>query len=346
MRFGFRGDEAHGHTTQPRATGAADAVGVVGRRAGKVVIHHGGQLGNINPACGQIGGHHHLPAFILELLQDLGARALAKPAVKRRCVDACFVELFCDVICGVLGGHENQHPGPLVLLNQVLEQLGAPGGIHHDGALGNIGLCLLGGGNLDAHGVAQQALRQRFHLLGEGGREKQVLAALRQQLQHGLQFFGKTQVQQAIGLVQHQALNLAQPQCVVLHQIQQPARRCHDHICAPAQAHHLRVDRDPPVQHGHPGARGQGQRELAEYLAHLGCQLARGHQHQNAGVPLLGCALQGLEQGQGKGGGFTGPRLGAGQDIASFQHRWNGRCLHRRGRSETAGHSGLGKCWG
>ena len=62
--------------------------------------------------------------------------------------------------------------------------------------------------------------------------------------------------------------------------------------------------------------------------------------------PFAGGVLQGLQQRQGKGGGFPGAGLGAGQDIASFQHRWNGRCLHRRGRSETTGHSGLGKRWG
>ena len=63
------------------------------------------------------------------------------------------------------------------------------------------------------------------------------------------------------------------------------------------------------------------------------------------GSPLLGALCKAWSKGRAKGG-FPGTGLGTGQDIASFQHRWNGRCLHRRGRSETTGHSGLGKCWG
>ena len=78
MRFGFRVMKLTATPLCP-ARPVRPMRGVVGRRAGKVVIHHGGQLGNINPACGQIGRHHHPPAFILNSCKDLGARVWLSP---------------------------------------------------------------------------------------------------------------------------------------------------------------------------------------------------------------------------------------------------------------------------
>ncbi len=98
VSFGFRRDEAHRHAAGAGPPGAADAVDIVGRSARQVVVDHGRQPGDVDAARSQIGGHHHLPALVLELLQHLPARALAQPAVEGRGVDARLVELFGDVL--------------------------------------------------------------------------------------------------------------------------------------------------------------------------------------------------------------------------------------------------------
>ncbi|MOA09046.1 hypothetical protein D3C78_1288530 [compost metagenome] len=77
-----------------------------------------------------------------------------------------------------------------------------------DGGLAFAGV----GGNVHAHRIAQQALRQRFDFLWKRGREKQGLALCGQQGQRALQFVGKAQVQQAVGFIEHQHLHLRQAQ--------------------------------------------------------------------------------------------------------------------------------------
>ena len=76
----------------------------------------------------------------------------------------------------VLCGHKHQHTGPPVRLHQMAQQLGAAFRIDLDGTFLDVGRVRGRCRNLDAHGVAQQALRQLLHLVRESGREQQVLA--------------------------------------------------------------------------------------------------------------------------------------------------------------------------
>ena len=108
------------------------------------------------------------------------------------------------VFGGVLRGNKHQHPAPARFLHQVRQQRCALGRVHGNGALLHHGVGDGGGFNGDVFGLVQQAGGQRLHRVGEGGREQQILAARRQQRQHAAQLVGKTQVEQAVGFVQHQ----------------------------------------------------------------------------------------------------------------------------------------------
>ena len=98
------------------------------------------------------------------------------------------------------------------------------------------GWCLRFGRDLDAHRVAQQRLRQRLHRGRKSGREKQVLPLHGQQGQDARQLFGKAQVEQAVGFVEHQRRDTAQAERVVVDQVQQAPRRGHHDVGAAAQA--------------------------------------------------------------------------------------------------------------
>lgn len=135
---------------------------------------------------------------------------------------------------------------------------------------------------VDRFGVAQHAVGQRLDRLREGGREQQVLPLRRQLREDAAQFLGEAQVEQAVGLVEHQRGDRVEPQRVVLDQVEQPARRGDDQVGTAAQAHELRIDRHAAEDHRDAQPVGQCAREVAQGLADLGRELARGHQHQRA----------------------------------------------------------------
>ena len=255
------------------------------------------------------------------------------------------VQLGREPLGRVLRGHEHQHALPAVVLDQLAQQLGAAARVDRDGALQHHGLGLRRGGHVHALRVTQQAARERFHGGREGGREKQVLSLRGQQGEHAVQLVRKTQVEQTVGLVQHQQLHRREPQCVVLHQVEQAPGRGDHHVGAAAQRHELRVDGHATKCHRDARAGGQVLRQAAQHLAHLGGQFARGHQHEGAHAPrcVHGPALQALQQRQGEGRGFARSGLGRGEQIGAAQHGGDGFQLDGGGRGEAEFGGGLGE---
>ncbi len=171
--------------------------------------------------------------------------------------------------------------------------------------------------------VVQQLVGQRLDVVGEGRGEQQVLTLGRQLGQHAADVVDKAHVEHAVGFVQHQNFDLGQVNRVLVFQIQQTARRCHQDVDAAAQLHHLRVDADAAEHH---------QRTQVQVLAvgtHVFADLRgqfagwrqdqRTHRATALGVRLVMLAQQ-LQQRQGKAGGFTGAGLGAGHQVTAFQH--------------------------
>ena len=328
-------DEADRQAAFTGAAGAADAVhvGLWGAREVKVDDHR--QLIDVQAARGQIGGDQHLQVAGLEVGQRHLARALAHLAMQRGRGNAEPGQLAGDMLAGVAGRHKHQHPTPAVVLDQVAQQLGAARGIDLDRAL--LDGCHVFGraqfGHVNAQGLAQQGLRQRVNGGREGGREQQALARRRQLREQARQLVGKTGVEQAVGLVEHQCGDIAQAQRVALDQVEQPARRGHHHLGAAAQRHHLRVDRDAAVDDQHLDRLGQLPRQRAQRFTDLGRQLARGHQHQRQRAARRGAraALDVLQQRQSKGRGLARAGLRRGQHVAASQQRRDRRGLDRRG---------------
>ncbi len=177
----------------------------------------------------------------------------------------------------------------------------------------------------------QQAGGQFADGLGEGGGEQQGLAASRQQCQDLVQFPAETEIQHAIGLVQHQHLQLAQLQRVLGVQVEQSPGRGDQYVGAPAQCHHLRIEADSTIGDG--DAQWQVSTIVAQLVADLLGQFARGREHQGAHAVGGGrCAVtESLQQRQRKAGGLAGAGLRGGDQITSSQDQRNGLRLYRRG---------------
>ncbi len=277
MRLGLGADKAQGHARFARAPGASNAMRVVHRRARQVKVHHHRQLRNVQTARRHIGGNHHAQTRSLEIRQYLRALALAQITVKRLRMNARLAQFFGHHLGGVLAGDKHQYTAPMVLLNQVAQQLRALPAINRNGALLNVRRAFWLGLHRHPQRVVQQRVRQCLHRRRKGRREKQVLPLLRQQLQNALQLVGKTQIKQTVGLIQHQRFDLANAQSIVIEQIKQAPRRGHHNVRAAAQAQHLRINRHPAKHDGNLHRPRQVRGQSQNLLANLGTQLARGH---------------------------------------------------------------------
>src|SRR6185436_18471 len=121
--FLIQAHQADGGAVVAGAAGAADAVNVVFRHIGDFVVHHVRQLIDVDAASGDIGGHQGADLAALEFGQRLRARRLALVAVQRHRLDAVLGEKFSDVVGAELGAGEHQYLAPLVLLDDVGQQL-------------------------------------------------------------------------------------------------------------------------------------------------------------------------------------------------------------------------------
>ena len=250
MRGAIGADEADGLAAGAGAAGAADAVGVIHRRARQVVVDHGRQAGDVDAARGHVGGHQDLQTAGLEIGQHLAALSLAAIPMQRGGADAGGLQLAGHPVGAMPAGHEDQHALPAMGVQQMAQQQGALRRVHLDHALADVRRGGVTWRDVDALRLIQQLFRQRAHRGREGGGEQQVLAVGRQQGQHAAQFVGEAEVEQAVGFVQHQGFDGGKPQRIVRQQVQQPAGRGGDNVGAAAQGHHLRIDGDAAENHG------------------------------------------------------------------------------------------------
>ncbi len=296
----------------------------------QVKVDHQRQVIDIQAAGRHIGRHKHLDFAGLEAVQRALAGSLRAVTVDAVGIHTLGQQTLYQLIDAVAGLGEHQHLLPALLAQQVAEQVHLAFFIHRHQPLLNAGGRGIARADFDAQRVIQGQPRQHADLVGESGREQQRLALAWQRGVHRLQFFGKAQVEHAVGFVQHQGLHLIELHGVLPEQIEQAPRGGHQQVDTTAQAHHLRVDADPAIHRV--GAQRQVLGILAHIVVHLLGQLTSGHQHQCAdrvAGHLLAFQRQALKHGQGKARGLAGAGLGRGHQIAAGQHGGDGLGLHR-----------------
>ena len=106
-----------------RAAGAADAVDVVLGHHRQVVVDHQRQVGNVEPARGDIGRDQHARLAGLEVAQGFLALRLALVAVDRDGLEAGGFQLFGQAVAAVLGLAEHQHLVGVALGQDVDQQV-------------------------------------------------------------------------------------------------------------------------------------------------------------------------------------------------------------------------------
>ena len=189
-------------------------------------------------------------------------------------------------------------------------------------------------GDFDQRRRIEQVVGERLDFVGESGREEQVLALRRQLREHALDVVDEAHVEHAVGFVEHENLEMRHVDGLLLHVIEQTARRRHDDIDAALQRVDLRIDADAAEHHGrlqlHVLAIG------AHAFLDLRGEFARRREDQRAHVALRTgggrCHLrQALQDRQREAGGLAGAGLRAGEQVAAIQDGRNGLELNRRG---------------
>ena len=334
------------------AARAADAVDVVGRLGRHVKVHDVAHVADVDAAGEDIGRHQHVDGAVAEGRKRALALGLAAVAVDRGGLDALALQTTAAAVGAVLGAHKDDSALRALLFEELGQQvvLGLDGHREHklvDGVGGRRGRR-----DLHAGRVAHQVGDLAHGLLVERCREQQRLA-LGRRLAHNTTDGGqKAHVEHAVGLVEHQHLDLVQVAGALLDQIDQTARRGDQDVAAVLEGSSLRL-----VAHathdGHGDMAGDVG-DLARDLVDLLGKLARGGDDEHHGAAavalgLLGTAtavaaaalahrlgrsdvLQIVHGRQQKGGRLAGAGLGGGKQVAALEHHGDGAGLNGRGR--------------
>jgi hypothetical protein len=188
--------------------------------------------------------------------------------------------------------------------------------------------------DFDGFRVLHERARQLANLLREGGREQQVLARRGQQGEDLADVVDEAHVEHAIGLVQHQDLDLLQVDGPLLHVVEQPAGRGDDDVDPAAQRIDLRLHADAAVdaRRFHLGVLAVG----AHALLDLERELARRGDDQHADLLRdRGALRKELQDGQHKARGFPGAGLRGAEQVAACEDYRDGLRLDGGGNGVT-----------
>ena len=315
------------------AAGAADAVHVVFRHVGQFEIDHLRQLVDVQTARGDVGGDQHRQRAVLELRQRTRTCGLALVAVDGGRLDAMLGQVLGELVGAVLGAGEHQRLEPLLFLDQVGEQFALLFLANHVDGL----IDALGGGVTRRHfhrgRVVQQTLGELADLVGEGGREQQVLALLGQQREHLADVADEAHVEHAVGLVQHQEFDAREVERALADVVEQAPRGGDQDVDTLLERTDLRVDVDAAEHHQ------RGERQMLavglDRFFHLGGEFARRGEDQAARaagwVWVHVRSGQHVQQRQRETRGLAGAGLRRGEQVATRQHLGNGLGLDGRG---------------
>jgi hypothetical protein len=151
--------------------------------------------------------------------------------VDRHRADAVLRQLLGEPVGAVLGAREHEHLEPVVLADQMREQLALAIAIDRvdllrDGFRGRVAAC-----DFDQRRRIEQAVGERLDLVGEGRREQQVLTPRRQLREHALDVVDEAHVEHPVRFVEHEDVEIRQVDRL-LHVVEQAARRRDDDVDA------------------------------------------------------------------------------------------------------------------
>ena len=176
----------------------------------------------------------------------------------------------------------------------------------------------------------EELVDQFGHLRGHGGREEEGLLALGQPLEDLLHVVDKAHIQHPVGLVQHEDLQLAEVQQLLLVEVDETAGGGHQNIHAPADGVHLGGLAHAAEDHRR--AQAEVFAVSLDALLDLEGQFPGGGENEgpDGAQPTGMGGGKTLQNGGGKGAGLAGAGLGDAQHVPPRKGRRDGLFLDGR----------------
>ncbi len=193
-----------------------------------------------------------------------------------------------------------------------------------------------GGSGFDAHRVTHVGFDQMLHRGFDGGGEQQRLPRSGHGVYHAGDRGQEPHVEHAVGFIEHEHADAGEIDQFAAEEIVEAAGRSDHDFGALADGFQLRIfaqaaDHGGGADAGSIGKLGEGfmdlQREFARGAKDYDARAARAGLR---GVGLGAVAQQQFDHGQHKGQRLAGSGLRGGDQVASGEGRFDGKCLNRR----------------
>ena len=327
-------DERDRGALAARAAGAADAVRVAGDVARHVVVDHVRHVAHVETARGDVGRDERLDLARAEGAHDAEARGLVVAAVQRLDREGQALEAPVEPVDVLAPAAEDEQH---VLLGAALDHADQRQRLvvlaDRDPVLLDIvdGLEAARGGDLGRRArVLARELEQRRR---EGGREEQRLALLGDEREDHLDVVEEADLEHLVGFVEHRELRPGEGEEALLVEVEHAAGRAHDDLRAALQRADLAVHRfAADDQRDLDSARLA---ELAQHVADLLREFARGRQHEAQHAGARGVDLRHHRRAEGER--LAGAGLGLGDHVLAFEHGADRQALDRRGLGDAHG---------
>ena len=282
------------------AAGAADAVDVVLGDVRQLEVDDVRQLVDVDAARRDVGRDEHLQVAALEFGQRPRARALALVAVDRHRGDVVLEQMLDEAIGAMLHAREDEHLVPVVVLDEMDQQVLLHLAADRMHLLRDRFRGLVAARDLDQHRRIQETVGDRLDLVAEGRRKQQALLFRRQHREHLLDVVDEAHVEHAIGLVEHEDLDVREVERALAVVVEEPPRRGDEDVDAAAQLVDLRLHADA-AEHHHAGELGvlavganaflDLRRELARRREDEGADRQLPRASRTAGLAMSRCSI-------------------------------------------------------
>ena len=214
-----------------RTARSANAVNVVFGFHRQAVVDDVGNGGHVQAACGHVGCHQNLNSSITERHQTAIAQALTQRAVQCHSAKTFLHQIVRQAVAFNLCAGKNNGLIDRRVAQQVVEQLAL---VRHVVSpmqcLGNGGMLFMRRVNLNPLRLAHHTRGQLHDARRKRGAEHHGLLALNRQLVDFGQVVGKAEVKHAVGLVNHQKLDLVEFDLHAALQVKQTAWRSNHQV--------------------------------------------------------------------------------------------------------------------
>mmetsp|Transcript_1631 Transcript_1631/g.5041 ORF Transcript_1631/g.5041 Transcript_1631/m.5041 type:complete len:378 (+) Transcript_1631:380-1513(+) len=313
---------------------------------GHVVVDHVLDVRKIEALGGDVGGDQHMLVTGLEVGDSLLAFILEHATVHSHRLDALGEQILVDVVHLALLLREDEHRGSRLLQHlQQIDDLGLLLDVLN--LLDDVQVGGSGTAHVHLNGRDQRTLGELLDLARHGGREEKRLArARRTAVQQLVELVAEAHVQQTIGLVEHQHLNVLQRHAhLVAHQIEHTTGSAHHDGGSSPKGHRLLAQAQTTHRQQTVDRRRAVSAQLGEHAVDLRGQLTCRRQHQHSGGRHASiCVQQTLQHREKEGGRLAAAGLRAAAHITPAQHRRHTACLHFCRRTPAQLYAGLHQC--